>query len=344
MKLRKRITWVLACLVVVVAVSVQAAPPFDGTIFLEPDIITSADGTAFESISYAGQGMRTMFDRRSNSWIDRNAYLFHAKYDDGLIIEIQVNPEFGSSGVAQTEAEEYGRYIGQLPTVLRLFVETVWIHRGEQSFGGGNNNILIHVGQAASYVSEGILEEALLHEACHSSLDGIHAAAADWLAAQSADGEFISIYARDNPDREDVAESFLLYYAYRYRSDRISQSLKNTIEQTMPNRIEYFDDHVDLDAVPAAKRQTCSEESSFRSAASSQETTIGFLNGTNQVVELYWINFQAQRRSPPTVIEPYGWHTEHSFVGHHYVVTTTGGECLSIYTAEDIWRLAIIGR
>jgi PEP-CTERM motif len=57
-----------------------------------------------------------------------------------------------------------------------------------------------------------------------------------------ADGEFISTYARDYPDREDIAESFLPYLALRYRADRISQSLSDTISQTIPNRINYFSD------------------------------------------------------------------------------------------------------
>jgi hypothetical protein len=31
------------------------------------------------------------------------------------------------------------------------------------------------------------------------------------------------------------------HIAVRYRRDRISESLRSTIEATMPNRIEYFD-------------------------------------------------------------------------------------------------------
>ncbi len=40
--------------------------------------------------------------------------------------------------------------------------------------------------------------------------------------------------------REDIAESFLPYLAVQHRSDRISQSLANTIRQTIPTRIDYF--------------------------------------------------------------------------------------------------------
>lgn len=220
---------------------VQAEPPFSGTIFIDPDIITSSDPTTLQSVSYAGQGLRTMFDRRVNNWITVNAYLFNASFDDELTAEIQVNPEFGSSDAASVEAQKYAEVIGRLPTALRNDVETVWIHKGTQPFGGGNHNLLIHTGQADLYAADGILEETFVHEGAHTSLDATHASAPDWLAAQAADGTFISTYARDFPDREDIAESFLPYLAIRYRSDRISQSLADTILQTIPNRIDYFD-------------------------------------------------------------------------------------------------------
>ena len=228
-------------IVTVVTPPVSTLPPFGGTIFIDPDIITSSDPTTFQNLSFAGQGARTMFDRRVNDWITVDAYLFNASFDDGLAAEIQVNPEFGGSDAALAEAEKYAEVIGRLPTALRNDVETVWIHKGTQPFGGGNNNLLIHIGQADLYTADGILEETFVHEAAHTSLDAAHASAPAWLAAQSADPTFISTYARDFPNREDIAESFLPYLAIRYRSDRISQSLANTIMQTMPNRIAYFD-------------------------------------------------------------------------------------------------------
>jgi hypothetical protein len=183
-----------------------------------------------------------MFDRRVNDWITVEAYLFDATFDDGLAAEIQVNPEFGSSAAAGVEALKYGGVIGRLPTALRVDLQTVWIHQGTQLFGGGNNNLLIHIGQAAIYEASGILEETFVHESSHTSLDAAHATSLPWILAQTADGEFISTYARDNPTREDVAESFLPWLAARYRSDRIPQSLYDTFVQTIPNRFAYFDD------------------------------------------------------------------------------------------------------
>lgn len=218
-----------------------AEPPFSGTIFIDPDIITSADPSTFLRVKYAGRERRTMFDRRKDAFVRLKPHLFNVTFRDSRSIEVQVNSEFGKESQARKLAIKYAREIGRLPRSLRTDVETVWIHKGVQPFGGGNNNLLIHTGQSAAYERDGILEETLVHEACHTSLDARHAASAGWLAAQTSDPDFISTYARDNPTREDIAESFLPWLALRYRSERIDPALAATIGTTMPARIAYFD-------------------------------------------------------------------------------------------------------
>lgn len=215
-------------------------PPFGGTIFIDPDIITDADPTTFVSLTPNGQALRTMYDRRVTAFIQLQAYLFNVVFSDGLATEVQVNPEFGSVAAAQAEAEKYAIVIGRLPKALRVSVATVWIHQGVQPFGGGNNNLLIHVGQGDLYIADGILEETFVHEAAHTSLDAAHAAHPTWRTAQALDVNFISTYARDNPTREDIAESFLPWLAVRFRASRITPTLAATIQQFIPNRIAYF--------------------------------------------------------------------------------------------------------
>ena len=131
-------------------------PPYKGTIYLDGKIITTADPTAFLSVTDAGQADRSMFDRRLDGWKSLNAYLFNAKFDDGLAAEIQVNPEFGSSDAARIQAQKYGAVIGKLPKAARTQVKTVSIHQGVQLFGGGEN-LVIHTGQADQYEANVII-------------------------------------------------------------------------------------------------------------------------------------------------------------------------------------------
>ena len=247
--------------------SVGAAPPYSGTIFIAPNLVTAADPTTFSGLTYAGQGVRTMFDRRVDAFVTLNAYLFKATYSDGLQIEFEVNPEFGSVAAAQAQAAFYAPVIGRLPRVLRLDLLTSWIHQGDQPFGGGNNNLLIHTGSVAqSYIASGILEEAIAHEAAHTSLDAYHAAAPAWLAAQVADSTFISTYARDNPTREDIAESFVPYLAVRLPGSRVDAATAQTILASIPNRIAYFDaQHFDLS--PASGASTSASVVEFYNAS-----------------------------------------------------------------------------
>lgn len=62
-----------------------------------------------------------------------------------------------------------------------------------------------------------------------------------WPHAQRKDNKWISEYAFKNPDREDVAESFIAYYAVKYRSTKIEKFIDPLIKATIPNRIKFFD-------------------------------------------------------------------------------------------------------
>lgn len=227
---------------------IRAGRPYSGTIFISPNIITSQEPSTYVGSTYARQGIRNMFDRRLNAFADFNAYLFNVTFADGFIVEFEVNPEFGSSAAAQVPVEYYAPVIGRLPNVLRKDLQTVWMHMGDQPFGGGNNNILIHTGSIAqSYIDSGILEEALAHEASHASLDAGTYPQQAWLDAVAADPGFISTYARDNPTREDVAESFVPWLAVTLASHRINPLDRDKILAAIPNRLAFFDaQHYDL--------------------------------------------------------------------------------------------------
>ena len=247
-----RMRWALLALLLVTGLLAGPAsaqePPFTGTAFIEPGTITASDPSAYKSIKYAGRGKREVFDRRKGPdgrFITINAFLFTATYADGGKLEAQVNPEFGSRATALTQARKYARVIGLLPRVLRGKVKALFIHKGNKDYGGGQlrgvGHIVIHVGRTPEYERDGVLEEILVHEATHVALDPKHAEAAGWRSAQKADPTFISTYARDYSDSEDVAESFLPWLALRYRRDRMDEDDANTVQQTMPNRLAYFD-------------------------------------------------------------------------------------------------------
>jgi len=222
------------------AVKAATSPPFAGTVFIDPDVIRSDEASSFAGLQYTGQGQRTMFDRRTNSFNTVNAHLFAVRFGTSKMVEVQVNPEFARAD-AEVQATFYSQAIGRMPGFLFRDVQTVWIHVGKFPFGGGNNNLLIHTAQGEEYSAMGVLEETFLHEGAHTSLDLHHATKPRWLEAQQADGTFVSSYARDFPDREDVAETLVPYLAVRFRADRIDAATATAIQDAIPARLKYFD-------------------------------------------------------------------------------------------------------
>ena len=227
-------------------------PPSYGVVDITPRVLEPSDPTTLGSITYAGRGQRLAYDRRLDpaDWrrgITIDAYLFDVRYA-GHEVEFRVNPEFGSEEAARAEVETYAPALGQMPAVLRSGINYVAINAGNEPWGGcgpypGCGGILIHTDRGKDhYTPGGFMEEILMHEAGHSALDTAHRNSPGWRAAQAADGVFISGYARDFPDREDVTESFAAYFAVRYRPERLTEADRSAILAAIPNRLAYFDE------------------------------------------------------------------------------------------------------
>ena len=112
-------------------------PPYQGTIFIEKDIINNKDCSAFKNIEYRGRGNKLVYDRRVNNWININAHLFDISWNDSLSTMAVVNPEF-TQAQAEEHAMTYGFKTGQLPFCLRTDLKEIWIHEGNNDWGGGN--------------------------------------------------------------------------------------------------------------------------------------------------------------------------------------------------------------
>ena len=225
-------------------------PPYHGTVWFSKQLIVGSDPTAFTGLTSKGKGKRSMFDRRlqggNGGQLDGQAWLFAAglggsPQKPAKEIEVQANAaDFDSAEAARKEAEPLLAAVGKLPAFLLAKVETVWLHGGDAPFGGGNNNLLMYTGAAKKYVQDGVLEETLLHEATHTSCQHLQDEAG-WLKAQREDPTSSSKYARDNPSREDVAETMGPYLGLRFRGDRLSEQQKKSVSENIPHRVKYLD-------------------------------------------------------------------------------------------------------
>lgn len=110
-------------------------PPYGGSAFITPRMIESSDPTSLRSVTYAGRADRTVFDRRVGSFETVNVFLFEAELAD-RVVDIEVNPEFGSRDAARIEVDRYAAPLGRLPAVLLSKLRDFEIHGGEGAAGG----------------------------------------------------------------------------------------------------------------------------------------------------------------------------------------------------------------
>ena len=222
---------------------------FGGGLKTDCNLLTKDDPTTFKSIEFVTKKKIKGWDRRkqtSSGWKKSSfkAFIFKANFEKGNKIRIQVNAEFENKDKAEKQALRYAKMVGQLPYFLRTKnLKTITIHKGNKIWGGGNNDIEV---QTENFpFSQNCHEELMMHESAHVSLDwkmGGSVKASKWKKAAKADGKFISLYAKENPKREDVAETINWWIAVRCKTDRISKKDYRMIVKAIPNRLKYLDE------------------------------------------------------------------------------------------------------
>lgn len=227
-----------------------------GTVWVSPEIITEDDASTLDSLVYVGRGMRGFYDpfEGERRWRDDlELFLFEAHFGGGALIHVQAHPAYGEADSALAAARQFLPPMGRLPRMLIDGGREVELSPAP-SYGAGGNACgkIYHWGARAR--PAGFVEEVALHEGSHAVLEdcvwdgcridcaGLGGSRSDeWRAAQAADGLFISVYARDHPDREDMAETLWAWFVSRCVPDRLPPEYKRRIDAGIPHRLAYFD-------------------------------------------------------------------------------------------------------
>ena len=224
-------------------------PPFGGTMWDLPDLITSSDYTIYSTSSYQGIETRLFYDKSIPDFINYPAHIYKINFGDNLSIDFEIYTEFTQEEAANIE-QKYAPLIGQLGKDLRRNIKSFEFLKGEEVASAQRTddlnyaNITFHTDWLTlveTRFSGDRTEELLIHESAHLSIDPYVYGQQEWADAVSLDGNYISTYAQDNPNSEDIAETFQAYIAVKYFPDRISNSLRDTILSVCLNRFKYFD-------------------------------------------------------------------------------------------------------
>lgn len=90
-------------------------------------------------------------------------------------------------------------------------------------------------------ISNNDLEETIFHESIHAALDSEYLESTEWLNAQQNDDAFITQYAKDNSNKEDMAESALFSYTMIKYPNRLTPEIETWVKTNIPNRYAFFE-------------------------------------------------------------------------------------------------------
>ncbi len=212
----------------------------DGAVFIGPDTIIESDASILQSITFSLSEVRTVPDNRVNAAVTANVNVYDAVFSNGQLIEMVINDDVGSRSVAEQEARFFAKILGQLDPMIVEGVKTVWVNGGVANLTGPPGGIVVHTDYVRDeLIPRGVAEEVMAHEAVHATLDADYLRSSAWAQAQKADITFVTEYARDFPESEDLAESYGAYLIVK-NAGRNPASLVELLQGGIPERIVFF--------------------------------------------------------------------------------------------------------
>jgi len=85
------------------------------------------------------------------------------------------------------------------------------------------------------------LEETVFHESVHATMDlACEQPESSWNLARVKDNSYITSYAAEFPEKEDLAESALFAYTMIKHTGRLPSEVESWIRTNAPNRLLFF--------------------------------------------------------------------------------------------------------
>ena len=231
-----------ACLALF-APAAQSQPLFPNSIVSNDlEFITASDPHVFTCLTYVGRDRREMPDKRGGDLFADGTFVFTAQFSDGTRVGIWAHPDFGSIDRARDHVNLITEPLGKLPTVMRKNLSHVVLHTGDETAFGEDEGhfFVLYAENVKTRVRNHDIQETVFHESVHATLDADYARSSKWLKAQRADADFVTEYAANLPEREDMAESALFAYTMLKHPGRLPDDVAARVQKTMPNRLAFF--------------------------------------------------------------------------------------------------------
>ncbi len=238
-------TYIFICLLFALIVSneTQAGDPLfpNSVVSNDIDFILDTDPDAFTSLAFLGREDKEMPGNGGNL-VDEDTFVFEATFLDGDKLEIWCHSSFITQETAQEYADKLCPRLGKLPDVQRDMLAHVVINKGDHTAFAETQGhfFVLYSENMDDRISTHDLEETVFHESVHASLQDIYESDTAWTNAQAADPSFVTVYAQNNPDLEDMPETALFAYTMITHPGRLSADIEEWLNENIPNRLAFF--------------------------------------------------------------------------------------------------------
>lgn len=208
----------------------------------EIDFITDSDTDSFLTISYEGRKDKEMPDSRNDLLFDRGTFVFSVNFSTGATVEIWAHSSFENENLAKENADKIVNRLGKLPPFMLNKLSHVVLHKGNAgAFAESEANFfVVYSDNIDTRIANNDFEETVFHESVHATLDAEYLQRTDWRNAQQGDGTFITQYAMENADKEDMAETALFVYTMVKHPGRLSVDVEAWVKTNIPNRYNFL--------------------------------------------------------------------------------------------------------
>ncbi len=206
------------------------------------DFITGQDPAAAFCLRFDGRTRAEMPDKRNDTLFADDVRMFSAIYSDDTTVGLWVHPDIATDEEEAALVAPVAEAVAKLPTAMRSLLNHVVVHAGDETAFSEDVGrfFVLYSENIRSRISTNDLQETVFHESVHATIDVPHADSADWLAAQAADGAYVTTYAAENPMDEDLAESALFAWAMVKHPGRLPPEVETAVTTLIPNRLAYF--------------------------------------------------------------------------------------------------------
>lgn len=221
--------------------SVAAGPLFENSVVSNDiDFILSSDPALPACLRYIGQVTQEMPGALdTGDLMAADVFTFDAGFIDGSQVGIWVHPSVGTREGAQGLASLLLGPLGRLPAVMRQKLSHVVIQSGDHAAFGEHLGrfFVVYADNMHTRLGTHDLDETVFHETVHATLDAEWSQSAEWQSAQKADGAFITEYAAEKPQGEDLAETALFALTYLRHRERLPPDVALGVETMIPARL-----------------------------------------------------------------------------------------------------------